>query len=275
MTPRHGILTLPTPHPLARWTMRTGAGPVLATAVHAGHHVREELRPYFNFDEGGRRREEDPATDRFTAVADHAFVCWNSRFEVDLNRSRELALATEPERTWGLPIWKETPPDEVVAQSLAQHDRFYEIARCWLEQLIATHGALLLLDIHAYNHRRDGAEEPPANSEGNPDIDLGLTTLDAARFGGVAEALMAGLRQAPMAGRDLDVRGNVRYPDGGHWPEWVHANYGDHICTITLEYKKVYMDEWTGQVDLAKTDDLLSGLWRATAAAREELARCH
>jgi N-formylglutamate deformylase len=133
---------------------------------------------------------------------------------------------------------------------------------------------LLVLDIHSYNHRRDGADAPPADPGANPDIDLGVTTLDRELWGDVVDRFADTLRSHRAGGREPDVRENVRYPDGGHFPEWLYATYGPDVCTITLEYKKIYMDEWTAQADIAVIEDLRAGLQAAVDAVRPEFMVC-
>ncbi len=93
-------------------------GPVLATAVHAGHFIRSELRPYLQIDEAEQMREEDPMTGVWAGIGDDIFRATTSRFEVDLNRSREKAVSTNPEDTWGLKVWKESPPEQMIESSL-------------------------------------------------------------------------------------------------------------------------------------------------------------
>lgn len=254
-----------------QWFVHQGNGPILCTAVHAGHQIREELRSYLHADEEALRREEDPMTELLASVGDDVFYSYRSRFEVDLNRSRELAFATDPKDTWGMRVWRERPPQSMIDESLVQHDRFYQHMSSSLEAMIKKYGKVLLLDIHSYNHRRPGPDAPPMPAEENPHIDLGLTTLDPTRFGGLVEVFSHTLARQPCQGIELDVRGNVRYPDGGHWPEWVYANYAEDVCTITLEYKKFFMDEWTGQGHLPVVEDLRAGLATAIEAAREQL----
>lgn len=260
---------------LRHWLVHQGQGPILATAVHAGHQIRDELRQFLHADDATLRRDEDPMTDALASTADNIFINYQSRFEVDLNRPRDMALATDIEQTWGQKIWGATPPEVMVERSLAQHDKYYALMKQWLETLIAEHKKVLVLDIHSYNHRRNGADSAPALEDENPDIDLGLTTLDIERFGGVVDGLTTALKSMPCEGRELDVRHNARYPDGGHWPEWVFANYAKDICTITLEYKKFYMDEWTGQCSLAAIEDLRAGLNCGLANARKALQQCN
>ena len=253
------------------WAIHHSGGPVLATAVHAGHELREELRGHLAVDGEALRREEDPLTDVWASVGDNVFCNYNSRFEVDLNRSREKALSTNKADTWGLEVWASRPDDAAIERSLRQHDAFYAMMRQWLEALIEQNGKVLLLDLHSYCHRRDGPYAEPAPQADNPDIDLGLTTADRSRFGNVIDALVDGLAAEPCQGRAIDVRANVRYPDGGYWPEWVAEHYGADVCTITLEYKKFYMDEHTGVAYLPVVMSLRAGLQRALNAARAEL----
>ena len=254
------------------WDVQRRGGPVLATAVHAGHAIRDELKPYLSLSETDQRREEDPMTGIWSTIGDDAFRCYVSRFQCDLNRPRERAVYRTPEDAWGLDVWRELPPQEMLDRSLADWDAFYGMMATWIEGLIAENGRVLILDIHSYNHRRDGPDADAAPQEENPDIDLGVTTLDEKRFGGVLEAFEAGLARMKVRGETVDVRRNVRYPDGGHWPEWVFANYGDEVATITLEVKKFYMDEWSGDAHLPVVEDLREGIGAAARLAREALA---
>ena len=256
-----------------RWDVQRRGGPVLATAVHAGHAIRDELRPYLAISEADQRREEDPMTGLWSTVGDDAFRNYTSRFQCDLNRSRETAIYETPEDSWGLKVWDRQPPDEMKERSLAVWDRYYETMATWIEGMIAECGHVLVMDIHSYNHRRDGPGGEPAPQADNPDIDLGVTTLNPDRFDGLLDEFEGALKATPVQGRELDVRRNVRYPDGGHWPEWVYANYGDEVAAITLEVKKFYMDEWSGDAYLPVVEDLRVAMERAAEASRAVLAK--
>ena len=96
------------------WTFSDAPGPVIATAIHAGHDLRPEIASRIAVDDATRLREEDPFTDRLTAVGGSTVVVHRSRFEVDLNRPREDAVYRLPEDAWGLDLWREQPsPDEL------------------------------------------------------------------------------------------------------------------------------------------------------------------
>ncbi|MGI8559918.1 MAG: N-formylglutamate amidohydrolase [Luteimonas sp.] len=256
------------------WDLVLGEGPVVATAIHDGHRMRGSLLPHLAFDEDQRRRDEDALTGVLATAGDVRLRVRSSRFEVDLNRPRDKALSTDPADTWGLQVWRGPLPPHEIAASLAAYDRFYAMIRGLLDALLARWSCLLLIDIHSYNHRRDGPDAPPADQAGNPDIELGVTTLDKERWGSVVKRFAEALRNSHVAGRSPDVRENIRYPTGGHFPEWVYATYGDRICTISPEYKKIYMDEWTARSDIAVLEDFRNGLERAVDAVRGEFLSC-
>ncbi|WP_158238385.1 MULTISPECIES: N-formylglutamate amidohydrolase [Luteimonas] len=257
------------------WDLIVSDGPVIATAVHDGHLLRESLQARVKLDDEGRRREEDPLTGLLTTVGDIRLRVRTSRFEVDLNRSRDEAVYASPEACWGLDVWQQSPlPDDEIATSLALHDRFYAMFGELLDRTVDRWGCALLIDLHSYNHRRDGADAAPAPAAGNPDIELGFTTFDPDRWGDTAKRFANVLRRHPVRNALPDVRANVRFPTGGHFPEWVYATWGDKVCTISPEYKKIFMDEWTGQADIAALYALRDGLQKAVDAVRPEFLQC-
>lgn len=257
----------------APWDMLVQPGPVMVTAIHAGHTIRDSLRPWLAIAEQERLREEDPLTDFFLPPGDTIFRANRSRFEFDLNRPASKAVTVDPEETWGLRIWDSGLPQEEIEASLALHDQFYKMMAARVEAMIAEHGRILVLDIHSYNHRRDGADGPMAPQAENPDIDLGATTLNEAIYGDLLDRFAEGLRSRPVCGESPDVRVNVRWEDGGNFPEWLHATYGDDACVITLEYKKIFMDEWGHKADILALQDLREGFLVGLANARCWLAQ--
>lgn len=254
------------------WDIVVSAGPVLVTAIHAGHHIRGEIAELLALSPTERLREEDPLTDYFLGLGDCIVRANRSRFEVDLNRPSERAVYIDPEDSWGLKVWSSAPSDDDIARSRAIHAAFYAEIEQLVEAMIAAHGRILVIDIHSYNHRRDGAIGDPADPAGNPDIDVGATTLDRAVYGHLLDRFVTRLGAAPFKGGTADARVNVRWPDGGNFPEWLHGRYGEAACVMTLEYKKVFMDEWTGEADILALQQLRHGLAIALQGARADLA---
>lgn len=218
----------------------------MATAIHAGHELRDEVGHRMLLSDAERRREEDPYTDRLIETAGLQVVVDRSRFEVDLNRRRDDAVYREPADAWGLDLWDGPLPEPLIRRSLDIYDEFYARLAALLDEL-AEHGPFVVLDVHSYNHRREGPRAPAAPAESNPDVNIGTGSLPCDRCGPVVDALIESLDGTEVAGHPLDVRENVRF-EGANLDRWVHERYPETGCALALEFKKTFMDEWTGKV---------------------------
>lgn len=230
------------------WRIVRGDSPLIAAAVHNGHKVRPEVKPFLRLEEEMRLREEDPFTGELAEVADTRLVVESSRFEIDLNRPRTKALYRRPEDAWGMTVWKDDVPEEVFTHSLELYDAFNRDLFALLDEWVERFGTVVLYDLHSYNHRRSGPGEEPADPAGNPEVNVGTGTLDRDRFGHIVERFIDDLSRADCLGRRLDVRENVRFK-GGDFSRRIHERYPDSVCVLAIEFKKIFMDEWTGRVD--------------------------
>ncbi len=236
------------------WVLTEGGDhPLMAVALHDGHEVRPEVAELFAINESDRRREEDPFTGEWAVIADRRIVVRRSRFEVDLNRPRKKAVYLKPEDAWGLTVWQQQPPPELVEQSLAQYDAFYATVEQIFTDLERRFGRFVILDLHAYNHRRNGPASSPANPTRNPEVNIGTGSMNRDYWAPVVDRFLADLRKFDFLGRQLDVRENVRF-SGGHFPVWVHRRFPESACVLAVEFKKFYIDEWTHQPDLVQLD---------------------
>lgn len=252
------------------WHTELGEGPLVACALHDGHWVREEVSRLLRLDDVQRRYEEDPFTGRWTPIAPTRVVVQRSRFEVDLNRPRDKAVYLRPEDAWGLRVWKSAPPPELVDRSLAMYDEFYGHLRGLLDGLVARHQRAVVFDLHSYNHRRQGPEGPAADPQQNPDVNVGTRTMLRSRWDRVVDRVVGELRRAAYLDRHLDVRENVRF-FGGHMASWIHHHYAESVCVLSVEVKKIFMDEWSGALDARHWQAVASILERAAAGALDEL----
>ena len=243
------------------WTVTYGEGPLVAVAIHAGHALRPEIAERMRLSEEARLREEDPYTSIWTSIAPTRIVVHRSRFEVDLNRPREGAVYVSPEQSWGLEVWKAPLPRDVIDRSLEIRERFYAMLRALLEDLRTRHGRFVVYDLHSYNHRRDGPGSPAADPSGNPEVNVGTGTMDRGRWSPLIACFMRDMRGFDMDGCALDVRENVRFK-GGYLSQFVHEEFPEHGCALAVEFKKTFMDEWTGHPDEAR----IGKLGRALAA---------
>lgn len=240
-------------------------GPLVAVALHGGHELRPDLAAISGLSDRDRLREEDPYTAAWTSCVPTRVVVNRSRFEVDCNRPRERAVYGVPEDAWGLPLWREPLSESAAEASLGLYDDFYGRLRGLLADVIARHGIALVLDLHSYNHRRDGAGEPPAPQEENPDVNLGTGYLDRVRWAAVADAFVDRMR---VAMPEADVRENVRFK-GGHFAHWAEETFRGDACVLAIEFKKTYMDEWTGELDQAAYERIAHALGLVAPALLE------
>jgi len=250
-----------------------GEGPVVAAAIHAGHFLRPEVAEYCALADSERQREEDPWTDVLAEAAPTRLVGGRSRFEVDLNRPLEGAVYREPDDCWGLCVWRTGPPQALVDRSLDHYKLFYATAEALLERLINTHRRVVVLDIHSYNHRRDGAHRPPADAATDPEVNIGTGSMDRAFWAPVVDRFIADLCRCEAGGHSLDVRENVRFR-GGHFCRFLHQRFPRAVCGLAIEFKKTFMDEWSGEVDREHLSQLQTALRSTLAgvhAALEEI----
>lgn len=254
------------------WDIQIGNSPIVGTAIHAGNRVRDSCRPLMCLTEADRLREEDPFTDLIIQdFPNHVFV-HHSRFEVDLNRGRDEAVYVTPEQAWGLKVWSETPSPELVGESLAFHDAFYEALKRVLTGIESRFGRFVVIDVHSYNHRRNGADAEPTNAEQAPEINIGTFSMDRDRWAPVVDAFIETLRQHKFQGNSLDVRENVSFQGKGEQTRFIHQEFPQTGCAIAVEFKKIFMDEWTGAPDHAAIAELRRAL-SATVPVLEQALR--
>jgi hypothetical protein len=259
------------PHCLP-WYLERGNGPLVAAAIHDGRGVRPELIPQLAISHDERLREEDPFTGTWTSISPTRLIALHSRFEVDFNRPRDKAVYLTPDDAWGLRLWKGTPPAECVERSLAIHDAFYDEVRCLLQRMVRRYERVVVLDLHSYNHRREGRNAAPADPLGNPEVNIGTGTMDRVRWAPIVDRFIVDLRNFDFLGRRLDVRENVKFR-GGYFPRWIHEHFPESVCVLAVEVKKFFMDEWSGKTNELQLEAVKRALKSTVWGLYEELVK--
>ena len=231
------------------WTVQRGAGPIVATAIHDGHDLRPEVAEAIRLSNGERLREEDPYTGQAILDVPTHIIAHRSRFEFDHNRGPEEAVYLNREQSWGLDVWSEPPPPDFVARSLAIHAAYYSMLDQVLRNLADQHERFVLIDVHSYNHRRDGPDGEATPQEEAPDVNIGTFSMPREQWAFLLDPLMEAMAAFDFNGRRLDVRENVAFQGKGEQTRFVHTRYARQGCAIALEFKKFFMDEWTGVPD--------------------------
>lgn len=250
------------------WTVQRGAGPVIATAIHEGNELRDEIRQAMKLAPPDRLREEDPFTGPAIADVPTHIIVHRSRFEFDLNRGPEGAIYETPEQCWGLDLWHGPLGREQIRRSLAIHARYYQMLGQMLDEIVVDHPRFVLLDAHSYNHRRDGPAGAATPQAEAPDINIGTFSMPRDDWAFLLDPLMQAMREFDFNGRHLDVRENVAFQGKGEQTRFVHSRYPGKGCAIAIEFKKFFMDEWTGKPDAKELDAMRRFIAHSADVAR-------
>ncbi len=238
------------------WSVRHGLSAIVGTAIHDGHATRDDVLPLMALSDDERLREEDPFTAEMISGLVNQVVVHHSRFEIDLNRARDQAIYLSPAQAWGLKVWNELPSEAVLQRSLSFHDDYYAMLLQMLGSIEQRHGEFVVLDVHSYNHRRSGADAAPTDQQSAPDINIGTSSMDRGRWSDVVDAVINHFSHALIGGRYLDVRENVAFQGKGEQTRFIHEHFPENGCAIAIEFKKIFMDEWTGQPNKKVIEDI-------------------
>lgn len=251
------------------WRIQRGAGPVVAAAIHNGHDLRADVAEALVLSKNDRLREEDPFTGQAVQGIPTHVIGSRSRFEIDLNRDEEDAVYRTPAQSWGLQVWRKEPSDELVEQSLNIHRAFYRMMASLLDDVSQLHPRFVLFDVHSYNHRRDGPDAAPTILDEAPEINIGTFSTPREHWSPVLDPILDAMQNFDFNGRNLDVRENIAFQGKGALARFVHENYPETGCAIAIEFKKFYMDEWSGKPN---RDDLVAmkGFIECAAEAAEK-----
>jgi N-formylglutamate amidohydrolase len=231
-----------------RHKMRTES-PFWSFAIHDGHQISPLLLPYLNIDEHTRLREEDPYTATIGELAVNRLVIDTSRFQSDVNRTSSDSIYLRPDQSWGLEVWQETPPDAYLDILYRQHQAFYRTIEHHLERTIQQYGYFIVLDIHSYNCRRQGATNP-VNIQTDPQINLGTAYVHP-KWSELTNLLVAFIQSQSLYEQEIDIRENVKFK-GGNLGRHLNDLYGERGCVWSIEFRKDFMDEWTGEPNIQR-----------------------
>lgn len=244
----------------ALWSLDRAASPLVGTAIHNGNGLRDEVAAIMGLDSAARLREEDPFTEYTIRDVPNRIVFHRSRFEIDLNRALPEAVYLRPEQAWGLDVWASHPEEAVVRRSHAIHASYYAMLHHVLTEITDEYGQFVLLDIHSYNHRRNGPDAAPTPEVEAPQINIGTYSMDRARWAKVLDPFIESLRSQSLDGQPFDVRENIAFEGKGEQTRFVHANFPLSGCAIAIEFKKFFMDEWTGAPDRAALEAMRASI---------------
>jgi N-formylglutamate amidohydrolase len=245
------------------------SAPFIAVALHAGHCVRDELLPLMQISEAQRLLEEDPATDRMIQGLPNAIWGLDSRAEYDLNRPPEQAVPLTPERFWGVRVYRDPPPHDMVRRSMEKYDAFYSFIESCLEILLERFGGCIVYDIHSYNRTRQierGIDPPPV-------FNLGTALADREQWGSLIDRWLCRLKAVELDGVRVSVAENLVFSGKGEFCRRLTA-WAPGVLTLPTEIAKVYMDERQGVLYPELVEALRQGLRKAIIDHVSAFRRC-
>ena len=227
---------------LFQFRVNKSESPYWAFAIHDSHQIDEQLRPYLQIDEKTRFREEDPHTGCMAELPINQFLVSTSRFQLDINRKIEDAIYLRPDQAWGLSVWNDLPEDMIQALQSVHKDTYQQIDTL-IEETIHRYGYFMVWDIHSYNAKRDSADQP-VDKQANPQINLG-TFYNRPKWRYVIDQFIDSVASQQFMEAPIDIRENVKFK-GGHLAQHLTSKYGEKGCVLSIEFRKDFMDEWTG-----------------------------
>lgn len=217
--------------------------PFWVFAIHDGHQVSPQVEPYLGIENADRLREEDPYTASMAELPINQYLVSTSRFQLDINRKKEKAVYLTPDLAWGLNVWKEQPSAVLLEQLYKEHTQAYEKIDAYIQDTIDKYGFFILLDIHSYNAKRP-VPDAMVDTDKDPQINLGTHYNQPAwRF--VIDEFMHSVSGQKLLDEPIDIRENVKFK-GGHLAQHILDKFGDKGCVLSVEFRKDFMDEWTG-----------------------------
>ncbi|MGX1754092.1 N-formylglutamate amidohydrolase [Sphingobacterium sp. NPDC055346] len=223
--------------------------PFWAFAIHDGQQIDPFIDPYINLNESERLREEDPFTAVMAELPMNQFIVGSSRFQLDLNRKIEDSVYLRPDQAWGLQVWKDSLPENIVTELYLDHKNIYQEIEEQIQETIDQNGYFVVYDIHSYNAKRNGSEEE-VDTEINPQINLGTAYVDP-KWQPLIDQLMGFISKDSLYDGPIDIRENIKFK-GGYLSQLINKKFGAYGCVLSIEFRKDFMDEWTGSPDLPR-----------------------
>lgn len=222
--------------------------PIVCTAIHNGHRLRPDIEKSFLLSKEERFYEEDPYTDELISSFPIQLIGNDSRFEYDLNRAK--ALSTYFKTAWEKQVWEKPLSTKQRAKSHRKHQSFYNVLEAIISVIEKLFNNAIVFDIHSYNHKRIEQDTPTFN--------IGSEQIDTERWGNIVKHFEKQLNRIVLP--NLHVRGVTDEVFQGRGYLITHVNgHFDNTLVLPTEVKKIFMDEYSGDVYPLVLEELKAG----------------
>ena len=236
----------------------------LGVALHAGSRVRPGLRGVMAVSEEERHREEDLFTERFIRDFPLQLIARDSRFEYDLNWEEERAIYPAGEKKWGLRVWSRELTKDERAATLDKYREFHAILDMVVEFLRGTGFPVILFDMHAFRYRRES--HVAWFDDDKPEVNLGTRSVNRDHFARLIDCFLEGVAGTKIGNHTIRVTENGLFP-GGYLTRKYSAGDNRGVLVLAIEYKKLFMDEQTGQF----REEIFATLWKNFVKTRDRI----
>jgi N-formylglutamate amidohydrolase len=217
----------------------------IGLAVHAGHLVRPGIQEVLAVTPGDRLREEDPHTEMFITAFPIQIIARDSRYEYDVNWEVEKAIYGADGKKWGFQVWKRELTASERRESLDKFHEIHALIEMVTEFILKQHQMSMIFDMHSFCYQREKRQNWFRDDK--PDINLGTQAVRRDQFSVLIDKLLEMLAATNINGHSLRVAENEIFP-GGYLSRKYSRMYPDRVLVLSLEYKKLFMDEWTGEL---------------------------
>jgi hypothetical protein len=237
-----------------------------AVVMHTGSRIRPELMEAMVVEQEDRFREEDPYADVFVRDLPIRIIARDSRFEYDLNRVRRMCIYPYGEKKFGMDVWKRELEEQEKAPALYKHQEFHNLVDLVMKFLLKKMRFVVVFDMHTYCYQRNS--KPEWYEDPNPEINLGTRAVNRKLFGEVIHTFMNNLKGQTINNHIVRVEEN-RVFKGGYLSRRLSRKWHDEVLVMAIEYKKIFMNEWSGEV----YPDVLASLVEHFDSAARKLIR--
>jgi uncharacterized protein (TIGR02421 family) len=226
--------------------------PIICAAIHNGHRIRLELEKTFLLSKDDRFYEEDPYTDKLISSFPIQLIGNDSRFEYDLNRAK--ALSTYFKTAWNKQVWEKPLSQKQRLKSHSKHQSFYNVLEAIITVIEKLFNNAIVFDIHSYNYNRIEKHTPTFN--------IGTAQIDVERWGNVVGQCEKKLNLITLPNVDVRAATDEVFHGRGYLITHVNAHF-DNTLVLPIEVKKIFMDEFSGDLYPLVLEELKAGFKNA------------
>jgi hypothetical protein len=125
----------------------------------------------------------------------------------------------------------------------------------------------LLFDLHAYCYQRETRQL--WHEDERPEINIGTGPVNREIFEPAIRCFKSNIRKTEIHGHTLRITENEIYL-GGYLSRHLSRIYPDRLLVLAIEYKKIFMDEWSGELYGDFLNKLIRDFKRAADMAVEK-----